>query len=123
MDGMSIQIEEEEQLTQDPDFWNDPKSAEEQLRKIARLKSWVDGYKRVKTAVDDLQVLVEFQDKGVQADQIPRDVLKQLKAVTQEVLKEEAAKDADFKRVYESQQEFMESYKVWDTRAYVPADL
>ena len=61
---MSIQIEEEEQLTQDPDFWNDPKIAEEQLRKIARLKSWVDGYERVKTAVDDLHVLVEFLEAG-----------------------------------------------------------
>ena len=39
------------------------------------------------------------------------------------MLEEEAAKDADFKRVYESQQAFMEDYKVWDTRAYVPADL
>ena len=47
----------------------------------------------------------------------------ELKDVTDEVLKEEASKDADFKRVYESQQEFMESYKIWDTRAYVPADL
>jgi peptide chain release factor 2 len=61
---MSIQIEEEEQLTQDPDFWNDPRSAEDQLRKIARLKSWVDGYTQVKTAVDDLHVLVEFLDAG-----------------------------------------------------------
>ena len=69
------------------------------------------------------KVLAEFQDKGVQADQIPRDVLLKLKEVTQEVLKEEASKDADFKRVYESQQEFMETYKIWDTRAYVPADL
>jgi peptide chain release factor 2 len=61
---MSIQIEEEEQLTQDPEFWNDPKQAEEQLRKIARLKSWVDGYTRVKTAVEDLHVLVEFLEAG-----------------------------------------------------------
>ncbi|MEP0617076.1 MAG: C4-dicarboxylate ABC transporter, partial [Marinobacter sp.] len=69
------------------------------------------------------KVLAEFQDKGVQADQIPRDVLLKLRDVTNEVLEEEASKDADFKRVYESQQEFMETYKVWDTRAYVPADL
>ena len=54
---------------------------------------------------------------------IVRDVLLKLKEVTEEVLKEEASKDADFKRVYESQQAFMETYKVWDTRAYVPADL
>lgn len=64
MDGLSIRIEEEEQKTQDPDFWNDPKSAEEQLRKIARLKSWVNGYTEVKTAVDDLNVLAEFLDAG-----------------------------------------------------------
>ena len=69
------------------------------------------------------KVLAGFQATGVQADQIPLDVLRQLKAVTEEVLAEEAANDADFKRVYESQSEFMETYKVWDTRAYVPVDL
>ncbi len=68
-------------------------------------------------------VLAGFQEKGVQADQIPLDVLRELKAVTNDVMKEEASNDADFKRVYESQSEFMETYKVWDTRAYVPADL
>jgi TRAP-type mannitol/chloroaromatic compound transport system substrate-binding protein len=69
------------------------------------------------------KVLAGFQAKGVQADQIPMDVLRQLKAVTDEVLAEEASKDADFKRVYESQNEFLETYKVWDSRAYVPGDL
>lgn len=69
------------------------------------------------------KVLAGFQAKGVSADQIPREVLQELKKVTQEVLKEEAANDADFKRVYDSQNEFMETYKVWDSRAYVPSDL
>jgi len=64
VDGKTIQIEEEEQRTHDPDFWNNPKSAEEQLRKIARLKSWVVGYNGVKTAVDDLIVLAEFLAAG-----------------------------------------------------------
>ena len=64
MDGKTIQIEEEEQRTHDPDFWNNPKSAEEQLRKIARLKSWVEGYNSVHTAVDDLHVLKEFLEAG-----------------------------------------------------------
>jgi len=64
VDGKTIRIEEEEQRTQDPEFWNNPKSAEEQLRKIARLKSWVEGYKKVETAVEDLHVLAEFQEAG-----------------------------------------------------------
>jgi len=69
------------------------------------------------------KVLEGFQEKGVQADQIPRDILVKLQEVTRGVLKEEAAKDDDFKRVYESQKAFQESYQVWDKRAYLPADL
>ena len=69
MDGKTIQIEEEEQRTHDPDFWNDSKSAEEQLRKIARLKSWVDGYNEVKTAVEDLNVLSEFLEAGESSEE------------------------------------------------------
>ncbi len=69
MDGKTIQIEEEEQRTHEPDFWNDPKAAEEQLRKIARLKHWVEGYGEVKTAVEDLNVLAEFQQSGEASDE------------------------------------------------------
>ncbi len=64
MDGKTIQIEEEQQKTTDPDFWNDPKAAEEQLKKVARLKSWVEGYHAVETAVEDLNVLSEFLEEG-----------------------------------------------------------
>lgn len=69
MDGKTIRIEEEEQKTQDPEFWNDPKSAEEQLRKIAQLKSWVEGFKTVKTAVEDLNVLSEFLEAGESSEE------------------------------------------------------
>ena len=69
MDGKTIQIEEEEQRTHDPDFWNDPKSAEEQLKKIARLKSWVGGYNGVKTAVEDLNILAEFLEAGESSEE------------------------------------------------------
>ena len=64
MDGKIIQIEEEQLKTQEPDFWENPKAAEEQLKKVARLKSWVDGYNSVESAVDDLNVLSEFLEAG-----------------------------------------------------------
>jgi peptide chain release factor 2 len=64
VDGKIIRIEEEEQKTHDPEFWDDPKAAEEQLKKIARLKSWVEGYDDVRTAVEDLNVLAEFHEAG-----------------------------------------------------------
>lgn len=69
MDGKTIRIEEEEQKTQDPEFWNDPKSAEEQLRKIAQLKSWVEGFRTVKTAVEDLNILSEFLEAGESSEE------------------------------------------------------
>ena len=68
-------------------------------------------------------VLAGFQDKGVNANQLPVEILRELKAVTQDVLAEEAANDEDFKRVYESQLAFQETYEVWDQRAYLPAGL
>ena len=68
-------------------------------------------------------ILQEFQQKGVQTQQIPMDVLRELKSITDEVLAEEAENDADFARVLESQQEFQEAYAVWGKRAYLPADL
>lgn len=68
-------------------------------------------------------VLAGFQAEGVNANQIPVEILAELKKVTNEVLAEEAANDEGFKRVYDSQQAFMETYKLWDERAYLPADL
>jgi peptide chain release factor 2 len=64
VDGKTVRIEEEELKTRNPDFWNDPKSAEEQLKKVARLKGWVENYRSVETAVEDLNILAEFLEAG-----------------------------------------------------------
>jgi len=68
-------------------------------------------------------VLRGFQEEGVTTGQIPPEILRKLKEVTDIVLAEEAANDADFKRVLESQNAFHEDFAVWDARAYLPADL
>jgi peptide chain release factor 2 len=83
VDALSIQVEEEEQRTQDPDFWNDPKSAEEHLRKIARLKSWVLAFKDVRTAVEDLNVLTEFLEAGESTEEEVTTQYKQALALTE----------------------------------------
>ena len=85
MDGKTIRIEEEEQLTHDPDFWNDPKSAEEQLKKIARLKSWVDGFNAVQTAVEDLKVLAEFQEAGEATEEEVNTQFRQALSLTEDL--------------------------------------
>ena len=68
-------------------------------------------------------VLASLEKEGINIGQIPMDILKELRKVSDEVLAEEAANDADFKRVLESQQAFQKDYNIWDSRAYLPAEL
>ena len=46
--------------THAPGFWDDAKAAEAQMRKIKELKNWVEGYKGVKTAIEELQLAYDF---------------------------------------------------------------
>jgi peptide chain release factor 2 len=46
--------------TQVPDFWDDTKAAEAQMRKVKELKNWVSGYNDVKAAADELQLSYDF---------------------------------------------------------------
>ncbi len=55
-----IELEEEELKTRDPDFWSNSKSAETILKKIATLKTWISDYFKVKSLVEDLQVVFDF---------------------------------------------------------------
>lgn len=50
--------------SQAPDFWEDAKKAEEQMKKLKELKSWVNAYEAIKTATADLQVLYDFFKEG-----------------------------------------------------------
>lgn len=68
-------------------------------------------------------VMAGFPEKGVTAQKIPVDVLKQLKKVTDEVMAEQAAANADFKKVYEHQNAFRAKYKAWKNLGYLPRDF
>ena len=59
-----MEIEEEEEKTQSPDFWNDPKAAEQHLKKIKEKKRWVETYEKVEEAYSDLVVIEEFFELG-----------------------------------------------------------
>ncbi|MDE6177313.1 MAG: peptide chain release factor 2 [Paramuribaculum sp.] len=60
VDSKKIQIEEEELRTHVPDFWEHPKEAQVQMKKIKDLQAWVKGYEEVETAVDELQLGWDF---------------------------------------------------------------
>ena len=48
-----------------PDFWDNPEKAQEQLRKVASIKSWVEGFDEVKKAVDEVELMPEFIEAGL----------------------------------------------------------
>jgi len=68
IDNRTIRLEEEEQKTHDPTFWDNPTEAEKQLKVIAELKHWIGAYTKVKTSVDDLQVIFDFAKQGEATD-------------------------------------------------------
>jgi len=55
-----MEIDEEEEKTQSPQFWDDPKAAEQHLKKIKVKKRWVDSFNNAQESFDDLIVLEEF---------------------------------------------------------------
>ncbi|NOY61957.1 MAG: TRAP transporter substrate-binding protein [Gammaproteobacteria bacterium] len=62
----------------------------------------------------NLEALHTLQSKyKVQIKEFPADVLHQLRELTQITLREEAAKDAMFKKVYEAYRTFQESNEAW----------
>ncbi|MCB0481250.1 MAG: peptide chain release factor 2 [Flavobacteriales bacterium] len=69
VDALREQIQDEEQQTHAPDFWDDPKAAEAILKAINQKKFWVNGYDEVLTSFEDLQVLFEFFNEGESAQE------------------------------------------------------
>lgn len=60
IDAKVMQLEEEQLRTQDPGFWDDAKRAEEQMKKVKGIEKWIEGYKNVKTLVDELELAFDF---------------------------------------------------------------
>ena len=59
-----MEIEEEEEKTQSPNFWDNPKTAEQHLKKTKEKKRWVNLFNNAQETVDDLLVLEEFFEMG-----------------------------------------------------------
>ena len=64
MDEKRESIKEEELITQDPEFWNDPKKAELVLKGIKQKKFWVNAYDDLKMSLEDTEVLFDFFKEG-----------------------------------------------------------
>ena len=60
IDEKELELREKELKTQDPGFWDDAKKAEGQMKEIRSLKFWIESFKGLKQAQEDIEVLVEF---------------------------------------------------------------
>ncbi|MFN8312850.1 MAG: peptide chain release factor 2 [Cyclobacteriaceae bacterium] len=63
-DRKRVEIEDEERISQQADFWNNSKQAEIILKNIRAKKIWTDAYDAVNKQVEDLEVLNEFHEAG-----------------------------------------------------------
>jgi peptide chain release factor 2 len=59
-----MQLKEEELKSQDPGFWDNPKKAEQQMKTIRGIKFWVEAVDVLNTAMDDVEVLLDFSKEG-----------------------------------------------------------
>ncbi|MGL4805954.1 MAG: peptide chain release factor 2 [Bacteroidales bacterium] len=60
IDSKTIQLEEEELRTHAPEFWENAKEAEIQMKKVKELKGWVNGFATVDNAVEELALSFDF---------------------------------------------------------------
>ncbi|MFC6859669.1 peptide chain release factor 2 [Zunongwangia atlantica] len=73
-----IEIQNEEEKTFDPNFWDNPSEAEVFMKTLKGKKKWVNDYKASKSGLEELQVLLEFYNEGEAEEE---DVVKQYEKI------------------------------------------
>ena len=91
-------IEDEQGLTHDPDFWDDPKQAEVVLKNIRAKKIWVDAYEVVEAAIADLDVIFEFHKEGEASEE---------EVLTQDIVTIKAIEELEFKNMLSKEEDNM----------------
>ena len=82
IDQKKVEFEEEQLRTQAPDFWEDPKYAQEQMKKVKGIQKWLDGYKTVRLYADELKLAFDFyKDEMVTEEEVDADYSKAIKAI------------------------------------------
>ncbi|MBS1505785.1 MAG: peptide chain release factor 2 [Bacteroidetes bacterium] len=95
-DRKIVEIQDEEAISHQSDFWNNPKQAELLLKSIRTKKVWTDAYEKVTKQLDDLQVLNEFHEAGdVSEDELDREYLATSKAIEELEFKKMLSKEED----------------------------
>ncbi|WP_289044367.1 peptide chain release factor 2 [uncultured Olleya sp.] len=60
IDNKLVAIQNEEEQTFDPNFWNDSAAAELVMKSLREKKKWINDYEDSKSYIEDLEVIYEF---------------------------------------------------------------
>lgn len=96
MEVKLLQIKEDEKQTQDPDFWNDAKKAEQVMRQIRNKKIWTDAFKSCSDAAEDLAVMYDFYKEQAATEE---------ELATQFTLASTRIEDLEFKNMLSSEED------------------
>lgn len=96
IDQKKIEFEEEQLRTQAPDFWDDPKAAEEQMKKVKTIEKWIKGYNDVRQLADELQLAFDFyKEDMVTEEEVDADYSKAISAIENLELKNMLRQEED----------------------------
>ena len=96
IDQKKIEFEEEQLRTQAPDFWEDPKRAEEQMKLVKSIEKWIKGYNECKQFADELQLAFDFyKDEMVTEEEVDEDYAKAISAIEDLELKNMLRQEED----------------------------
>lgn len=96
IDQKTVELEEETLRTQAPDFWEDPKRAEAQMKKVKAIEKWVKGYKEAKQFADELQLAYDYyKEELVTEEEVDADYAKALRTIENLELKNMLRQEED----------------------------
>lgn len=64
VDAKLIEIANEEEKTFAPDFWNNPKEAENIVKNLRNKKKWIEDYDKAVSLTEELQLAYDFYKEG-----------------------------------------------------------
>ena len=96
IDQKKVEFEEEQLRTQAPDFWDDPKRAEAQMKKVKGIEKWLEGYKQCRQYADELQLAFDYyKEELVSEQEVDADYDKAMKCIEELELKNMLRQDED----------------------------
>lgn len=87
----TTQVEELEAESKREDFWNDPKRAQELIKKCNSLKWWTEGYKQLKNELSDIKELYP-EAKKLQDEELLSDLAKGVEGIQKKISEMEIKK-------------------------------